>query len=434
MRILILTSRYPPLSFGGHGERCRQTAASLARRGHIVQVLTSNHRLPSQGLSGERGVRRRLILRGKPGEGFRQLLGRERANNEILHEALVRFRPDCVFVWEMEGLSKSLLFFLQDSGVPLLYDLHSEWLLDDFENDPWAQWWRGPASPRRALFRWFLRISGRAGSILRRHPVAAAADLDLAHAFACGEGLRNRLAAGGIGGGSLEVLPPATDVQLIPVKIAYGGNTRLMWAGRLSPEKDPDTAIEAVRILRERGRKVSLFLYVQGEQAERKMLRTRINELGMDGYIHIRHIRPADLSAHFSEFDALVSTSGADDLCPMTPLEAMLAGVPCIVARGSAVCDRLREDEHCLCFNFGDPESLVEALEKFCQKRDYGADMARRCRDLLQETGSLDTAIVEIESRLARAGSVPNHEPLSHVDDGNTGPARGELRPGGSGD
>ena len=62
VKILILTALYPPQSSYGHDDRCRQVVGALSKRGHQLQVLTSNHRAPPMGVLGEKGVYRQLQL------------------------------------------------------------------------------------------------------------------------------------------------------------------------------------------------------------------------------------------------------------------------------------------------------------------------------------------------------------------------------------
>ena len=49
MRILTLSNLYPPHYVGGYELRCGKVVEALRRRGHSVEVLTSNH-----GVGGDR--------------------------------------------------------------------------------------------------------------------------------------------------------------------------------------------------------------------------------------------------------------------------------------------------------------------------------------------------------------------------------------------
>ena len=374
--------------------------SALVRCGHSVQVLTSNHRLPSQSLPGETGVRRRLILAGDANRNFGSLHRREYANREVLLDSLSAFRPDCAYIWDMRGLSKSLLHHFGTYGIPCLFDLHNTWPLEDLEADPWADWWRGKAGVGRKCQRALMHLCGRSRILTRRYPLSGPGAIDLSNAYVCSDNLRRQLADGGLPVENLKVLHPSTDTNLLPIKISYRSNTRFIWAGRLSDEKDPWTAIEAVRLLRERGIHASLYMFVQGEQIERKRMRNQIDSSGMRDYVFKKYIRPSELPRHLSHYDAFLSTSRATDPFPMTPLEAMLGGMPCILTRCGGLQEIAKEGEHYLGFDAGDAGSLVSAMEKFCEKPDYGAEMGRKCRESLQDKFSMDNQVKEIEQRL----------------------------------
>ena len=55
MKILILTALYPPLGANGQDDRCRQVVDALSKRGHQLQVLTSNLPRPGDGVSRAEG-------------------------------------------------------------------------------------------------------------------------------------------------------------------------------------------------------------------------------------------------------------------------------------------------------------------------------------------------------------------------------------------
>lgn len=383
--------------------------SALVRCGHSVQVLTSNHRLPSQSLPGETGVRRRLILSDDISGGFTSLHRREYVNREVLLDSLSAFRPDCAYVWDMRGLSKSILKQFGNYGVPCLFDIHNTWPVEDMEADPWTQWWRGKAGVGRKCQRALMHLCGRSRVLKRRYPLCGPDAIDFSNAYVCSENLRKQLADGGLPVEGLEVVHPSTDTTLLPVKISFRSNTRFMWAGRLSEEKDPWTAIEAVRLLRERGIHASLYIFAQGEQRERKRMRDQIDSSGMRDFVFKKYIRPSELPQHLSNYDAFLSTSRPSDPFPMTPLEAMLGGMPCIVSRGGGLEEIAKEGEHYLGFDAGDPASLLSAMEKFCQKPDHGAEMARKCRESLQDKFSMDNHVKEIEQRLKNALSSPGN-------------------------
>ena len=61
MRILFLSSFYPPHEIGGWGQLVEDIAFRLSERGHSVRVLTSRHRVDRRdGRSEWRGAPRTL--------------------------------------------------------------------------------------------------------------------------------------------------------------------------------------------------------------------------------------------------------------------------------------------------------------------------------------------------------------------------------------
>src|SRR5207247_10417431 len=78
---------------------------------------------------------------GHPWLGIQRLQRLEQHNNHVLVAALRRFRPDLIYIWNMGGLSKSLLFTLQESGVPAVFYLSDHWIARGLTSDVWLRWW-----------------------------------------------------------------------------------------------------------------------------------------------------------------------------------------------------------------------------------------------------------------------------------------------------
>src|SRR5262249_12086993 len=122
VKVLVLTNLYPPHYVGGDEVICHTVVTGLRRRGHEVGGLTSNHQV--NGVVDEcpeRQVSRTLRIHGLYGHswlGIQRLQRLEQHNNQTFVAALKRFRPDLVYVWNMGGLSKSMLFTLEKSGLP----------------------------------------------------------------------------------------------------------------------------------------------------------------------------------------------------------------------------------------------------------------------------------------------------------------------------
>jgi len=149
VKILILVNILPPHHAGTYDFRCEQVATELRKRGHGVLVLTSNHGLKTE--QRDKETSRRLLLNGVYGhpvqKEFLEMKKLETHNHEVLRETLTDYRPDVVYVWSLHGLSKSLIFTLHQSGLPLAYDVADFWITNELNKDPWLDWWNRPKLP-----------------------------------------------------------------------------------------------------------------------------------------------------------------------------------------------------------------------------------------------------------------------------------------------
>lgn len=127
MKILAVTNLYPPHYLGGYELICHAVVHALRSRGHEVNILTSNHLvLGKENQPQETGVERSLRINGfygHPWVGIKGLRHLERHNNETLRNAIEKHRPGLVYVWNLGGVSKSLVFTLERLNIPTVYYL-----------------------------------------------------------------------------------------------------------------------------------------------------------------------------------------------------------------------------------------------------------------------------------------------------------------------
>ncbi|MFL5906677.1 MAG: glycosyltransferase family 4 protein, partial [Solirubrobacterales bacterium] len=133
MRVLVLSTFYPPTVLGGYELVCEGVVDSLRESGHDVAVLTSEG--PSGG--ADQHVVRELSLYmrgGRPHQPYPLLrLGRELHDNRVLAR-----QPawDVALVFHMFALTKSLLTALHERG-PVGYVLADLWPAWDLPTDTW---------------------------------------------------------------------------------------------------------------------------------------------------------------------------------------------------------------------------------------------------------------------------------------------------------
>jgi glycosyltransferase involved in cell wall biosynthesis len=385
---------------------------TLSRLGHQLQVLTSNYRLPPMGVAGEKGVFRELHLYPEApdansdsllGHSYRATYAHERYNAESLEYRVRRFKPDVVYVWNVNGLSKSLFFRLQSRGMHIVYDLHSDWLLpESFQRDPWYCWWRTNRSVSSKVYQLLMRSIGRARRIMGMLPIDEAQKLNLQGSYVVSEWLRERLVSGDIAqAAQLPVIYPAVDHQKLSPKTSYAKRHHFIWAGRLGEAKGAAIAVDAVGILKERGIEVSLDLFAMGEPSERKAKREYIEAAGLIEQVTMQGIRPGELSEYYQHYDALLYTTRAGEPFSMTVLEAMHSKLPCIVADTGGNQEILESDSRALLFEAGNAEALADAIVRFMQREDGGRMLVENSIEGLQAEHTMDTFCQQIEPLLA---------------------------------
>lgn len=393
MKILVISNLYPPHAIGGYEERCRQIIDLLRARGHDIRVLTSTHGFGRETREGH--VHRRLRIHGffgHPWLGIHRLYGLECHNHAVLRAELADFHPDVVHVWNLGGLSKTLMLTLQAARLPVVYDVSDHWIARSLRADVWLNWWNDVAGgPGAKLLRRFLRATGLATALRRRAPFARWEELRFDRIYFCSDALKQlTLAKGwplahaavifcGVETGKFARRPPSDRFQ------------RLLWVGRLNEDKDPLTAIRALGLLAAEGeRTLTLDLYGRGDEAYVSSLHRAAADAGLTGRLAFKSAPADEMKQVYAGYDALLFTSAWAEPFALTPLEAMAAHLPVISTLAGGSAELVRHGENALAFTAGDPAGLA------AQVRRLAADAALR-RRLAATAGSEVVARYDLE-------------------------------------
>lgn len=155
---------------------------------------------------------------------------------------------------------------------------------------------------------------------------------------------------------------------------AHAGDPgRLLFVGRLSPEKSLPTLIDAVSSLRAEGRDVRLDVVGSGELME--SLQEHVSRLGLGGAVTFVG-SVADRSRLYEIYDkaaVFVLPSLTEGLGAVI-IEAMARGVPVVATRSGGATDLVRDGETGLLVDPGDSAALAKAIARML---DDGALQAR---------------------------------------------------------
>jgi glycogen synthase len=364
VKILALTNLYPPHYLGGYELICHTVVRALRARGHGVQVLTSDHHVAAvpKGTPEDPEVERSLRIHGlfgHPWLGVARLRRLEEHNNQVLRTALQRHQPDLVYVWNMGGLSKSMLFTLQRSGIPSVFYLSDHWIARGLSADVWLRWWnRADAPVHHKLGRSLLTAAGVRRRLDSSAPTGPVEQLRFPRIYFCSRALRQLTADAGFDvahGGVIYCPVDKRYFKLEPPATARRYE-RLLYVGRLAEDKGVLTALRAMALVKDRF-PGSLHIFGTGDAPYVERLRAFVRE-------HALPVRfdsaPLDrMPQVYAEHDGLIFTSEWAEPFALTPLEAMASGLPVIGTTTGGSAELFRHGENGLTYSAGSAEELA---------------------------------------------------------------------------
>ena len=362
MKILVITSLYPPQHLGGYELRCRQMVRALRARGHVVEVLTSDHQhdpaASEEAPPPERSLRLNLAP-GYPPVNIWRLRQIEFHNHRRLEAALDRFQPELVFVWSLGGLSKSLIFSLARRGGPVVYDVSDHWLARTHRSAVWLNWWNRPSNALRTnLLRTAWTLTGRRARWDRLVPTNPLRHARFPRLYFCSAALREFTVRAGFDVGHGAVIHCPVDVRRF-----YGEPhppdhrvRRWLYVGRLVADKGVLTVLHALREFQGRF-PGELTICGRGEPDYEEQLHRFVRNHGLP--VKFTQATPDAMPEIYRQHDALIFPSEWEEPFALTPLEAMAAGRPVIGTLTGGSKELLHHGENALTYPAGDAEELA---------------------------------------------------------------------------
>lgn len=399
MRILALTNWYPPHHRGGYEVNCADVMIRMASRGHAVEVLCSDDRLP--GVADDVGthagsipVHRSLHLYWKDEEPWsppvRECLRIERSNQATLNRLLDRFEPDVVSVWHMAAMSLSLLTTIRGRGLPVVYSICDSWPTYALMQDRWSHMFNG--SPLR-------RAIGHVAEVLTKVPCLLPDLGSLGHASFVSSFTRQDVQANSPWEfKQTGVIASGIDRSNLKAESTVDNpgphrpwDWKIGYFGRFDPRKGTETLIRGFALLPERS---SLVMYGRGGEGERDRLRRIAESLGVGERVSFGCLDSSELASAYRSLDCVVFPSEWPEPFGLVPLEAMECGVPVVGTGVGGSADITIDGVNSVLFRPGDAPGLAEAVMRL-------ADDAALRRQLVQ--AGLSTAERYDVDRMAAA-------------------------------
>ena len=367
MKILVVSGIWPP-DVGGPATHAPEVAQFLYERGHKVQVLTTAATAPAPQPYPVRWISRSIPPGVRHGEGVRAVRSGARG-------------ADVVYSTGMFGRS-ALGSYL--ARTPFVVKLTADPAYERARR--WRLWSRSLGE--------FQDTSGAATFALRH-----SRDADIrraAHIVTPSSYIRELALGWGAEPERVTVLPnPAPPVpELAPRdelrrRFGFDGPT-LVFAGRLTAQKDLGLAIEAAR-------RAGVALAIAGDGPDRQALEA----LG-----HARFLGPLERKGVLELFragDASILSSLWENF-PHTVVEALAVGTPVIATRTGGVAEVVRDGENGLLVEPGNLAQLTAAVERFFADEALAAKLRAAAVDSVEDYsaqriyGRLEQILIEAAS------------------------------------
>jgi glycosyltransferase involved in cell wall biosynthesis len=409
MRILFVSSQYPPYELGGYEQLCHEVTQEMLARGHDVRVLTSRYGVKSEVEVHSGNVTRSLHLMAdihyyKPMDFFFKLPRQEKENLAELKKAIETFQPDEVMFWGMFAMSHNLPYWAEQwMPARTTYYMASYWPTDE---DLHAAYWKSRANRRiTELFKQFLRAFALARLERQGYPPR----LRFEHAISCSEFVRDTLVDAGKFPSSTSVVyagaDPAPFQQLTQKKdfTKTGEVTRLLYFGRLVPDKGVHTAVEALGLLAQKGfaDRVELTILGDGHPDYKNHLHQRVKELEIENIVHFTgKVAREEIPAVLNAFDVFLFTSTWPEPFGRTIVEAMMAGLVVIGSNVGGSREIFRNYDQGMLFEPEDAQGLADRITRLLSDPELGRRLVDAGRRLASERFTIQRMTNGIEDFL----------------------------------
>lgn len=413
MRILVLSNFYPPHFFGGYELQCEVYTEALREHGHEVRVLTSQY-----GSNGTHGHILRHFYYINPADNqqnypgwmpqrlARRYIHLQRAinaqrNYRIAQQVAQAFKPDIAFIWNLHAVEITPALAMTRMNIPTVYNLGDYWL----------------AKIRRELG----TEHGYAKRLYRSvyNGLVNFDELDMRYLQINSQSMKQHYISAGFAADSMSVIPrgidPATIIaeeDLPPTFHERGDKTlRLLYAGRVDPDKGVHIAIEALSHLGEYPWRITLDIIGDGKQAYMEELQDRIQALGLEKRVSFLGHQPREkVLALYPKYDVSLLPAIWVEPFGNTVIESMSRGVPMIATAQGGPSETIQHGVNGLLVPPDDPKALADAIQRLITKPTLVAELRQGGLKSVREKYNYHAIVELIERELLSIHEKSRHE------------------------
>lgn len=407
MKILFVTNYYPPFEKGGYEQLCRDVAESFRDRGHQIMVLTSKEERNDRSANGSAAVRRSLHVQPDYDSNLHTTLQffltrrrAEFADRQTFREVVAEFRPDVVFFWNLEFLTRLLATDAEAIG-----DVNTAYWIAS----------RSPAEPDEFWTYWNIPVQGpvrrATKSILRQYahrlmqregkPVKP----KMEHVAVVSEYVRQKGIEEHTLPAHVRVIPNGIDFNSFKSDVGARsvGPLQLLQAGRLSHDKGVHTSVEAIGYLvREHGvEDVHLTVAGTGPRAYQQRLERIISHFGIDEKVTFTGwVSPEQMPGIMHASHVLLLPSIVEEAFARVVLEAMAAGLAVISTLTGGTGELVRDGQNGLVIPVDDSPVLANQILRLSRDDQLRCQLARAGQEIVGESFTIDKMVDSLESFL----------------------------------
>jgi glycogen synthase len=381
VRVLFISTFFPPVALGGYEVECAGVAERIAERGHEVRVLTCSK--DRDRASGKLDVRRELPLLSPDARGaVKAPVAAWRATS--IARAALAWRPDLVYAWNGSSIPQTVHRALADGGVPIAFRVCEHWFGELFTND---QYLRELVPGRRQPARRAWSLGCQALNALPNMRLEPLAPMRAAISWNS-EAIERMVPTPEFVEPVLErvghSVPRYGDLYERVSRAPAVESEEIVFLGRVTPYKGVNVAIEALSLLRQKGRHPTAKLIVIGPQDEGygAEMHELARRLGVGDAVDFAGQRSPEQSADaLARAHALIVPSVWDEPFPLVTIEAALARVPIVASDVGGIGEGMHHEQHALLFGRSDAAGAAGALARVLDEPEETAARVHRARE-----------------------------------------------------
>jgi glycogen synthase len=363
MNILVLSNLFPPYSIGGYEVACEEVVRSFTT--HSITVLTTHYGLPAPSVTGD-------VVRVFPNvfglwpagplltpRGWRRFF--TPSVFELSNRWMARIRPDVCYVWNLQGLSLAPVAAARARRIPIVYHFEDTWLPDTIFH------------PQRQVE----QLKHVLGSLLARRGTTGAIFVS--------DYLRRTYSSRGLCFGQSTVIHNGVRIQPDRRDYAAHAKLRLLFVGRVVPDKGLDLLMESLALANQRtpGR-LALTVAGTGEDHYLVPLQHQAKQHQLD-VTWLGRVHRDELPYLYASHDVVVVPSTWNEPFGLVAVEAMAAGTPVVATQSGGLPEIVRSGLNGWLVPPRDARALADALHQFIDEPDLAKTLGVRASEVVRQ-------------------------------------------------